>query len=298
MQKTVNDMFTMAQNYSQYPSDDASSSYFYSIFSTPDNAEKPFDKTGLLNYIRFSTGFFQVRDNSYGEFCSHLVAWSHIRLPSWQRVYDALCADYNPLENYDIRDNEHIKQKKHDEYNSSDIYTQEDASTHNLGDTLTNDDTRTDKLDNEHTEGEQTTNTAIKSTTVDDTTTTVAAYDSGDLVNSEKVHDEGTTTNPYDDNKTHSENSQDTSRDETIHDDKTQKDTLEEGSTYNTGSDRDISNIDDSKERSDRHQYKHGNIGVMSSQQLVQQEIDLALQNNIYEIITNDFKDEFCLLVY
>ena len=41
----------------------------------------------------------------------------------------------------------------------------------------------------------------------------------------------------------------------------------------------------------------HGNIGVTTTQQMTEQERNIA-NFNIYDIITNDFKQRFCLLVY
>lgn len=42
----------------------------------------------------------------------------------------------------------------------------------------------------------------------------------------------------------------------------------------------------------------HGNIGVTTSQQMLASELDLIPRLNIYDKIVNDFKAEFCLLVY
>lgn len=42
----------------------------------------------------------------------------------------------------------------------------------------------------------------------------------------------------------------------------------------------------------------HGNIGVTTSQQMLEQEIAVTDKLNIYDIITNDFKNRFCILVY
>lgn len=42
----------------------------------------------------------------------------------------------------------------------------------------------------------------------------------------------------------------------------------------------------------------HGNIGVTTSQQMLESEIELRNKYNIYDIIINDFIDEFCLRVY
>ena len=33
--------------------------------------------------------------------CAVVKAWSHARLASWTRIYDALTAEYNPIHNYD-----------------------------------------------------------------------------------------------------------------------------------------------------------------------------------------------------
>ena len=42
----------------------------------------------------------------------------------------------------------------------------------------------------------------------------------------------------------------------------------------------------------------HGNIGVRSAQELVEQEIALAAKSDLQQYIINDFKNRFCLLVY
>lgn len=42
----------------------------------------------------------------------------------------------------------------------------------------------------------------------------------------------------------------------------------------------------------------HGNIGVRSAQELVEQELTLAAKANLQQLIIDDFKRRFCLLVY
>lgn len=42
----------------------------------------------------------------------------------------------------------------------------------------------------------------------------------------------------------------------------------------------------------------HGNIGVTTSQQMLTAELDLAPRVNMYDVITRDFRNRFCLLVY
>lgn len=42
----------------------------------------------------------------------------------------------------------------------------------------------------------------------------------------------------------------------------------------------------------------HGNIGVTTSQQMLQSELDIAPKLNVYDFIINSFKNRFCLQVY
>lgn len=42
----------------------------------------------------------------------------------------------------------------------------------------------------------------------------------------------------------------------------------------------------------------HGNIGVTTSQQMLQAELDVAPRLDIYDWIAEDFKNEFCLMIY
>ena len=42
----------------------------------------------------------------------------------------------------------------------------------------------------------------------------------------------------------------------------------------------------------------HGNIGVRSAQELVEQELELAAKADLEDVIVKDFKGRFCLLVY
>ena len=48
----------------------------------------------------------------------------------------------------------------------------------------------------------------------------------------------------------------------------------------------------------DRKRREYGNIGVTTSQQMLQSEIELRQEWNMYDIILEDFKSRFCILVY
>lgn len=79
-----------------------------------------------------------------------------------------------------------------------------------------------------------------------------------------------------------------------------------DGSVYNTGTQKHIENGhrntindgDKSGNSSSTHTGRvHGNIGVTTTQQMIQSELELA-KFNIYETIADSFVQEFCLMVY
>lgn len=71
----------------------------------------------------------------------------------------------------------------------------------------------------------------------------------------------------------------------------TSRDQTESGHT--TG----VSNMD----RSNTHTRvfnRHGNMGVTSNQEMITQEMEMRAKYQIYEIIAQEFKDEFCIQIY
>lgn len=67
--------------------------------------------------------------------------------------------------------------------------------------------------------------------------------------------------------------------------------TTDSTNTRSTGS-------EDSNANSTHSGRIHGNIGVTTSQQMLEQELELAAKINTYDAIIMDFKRRFCLMVY
>ena len=107
---------------------------------------------------------------------------------------------------------------------------------------------------------------------------TVSAYDSN-LFENDKKNDVSTS------NETTSNTTTENIRTDNLNESKT-------GSSHNTRTD----NLKESY-TSNRHGRLHGNIGVTTSQQMLQSELDIA-KWNIYEQITDLFLNEFCIMVY
>lgn len=80
----------------------------------------------------------------------------------------------------------------------------------------------------------------------------------------------------------------------------TDGDTTENGSITNTETGKDTENENVNGGRSGRHTRTgraHGNIGVTTSQQMIQSERDLVVFN-LYDVIAESFIENFCLMVY
>lgn len=80
----------------------------------------------------------------------------------------------------------------------------------------------------------------------------------------------------------------------------TDGDTTENGSITNTETGKDTENENVNGGRTGRHTRMgraHGNIGVTTSQQMIQSERDLVVFN-LYDVIAESFIENFCLMVY
>lgn len=265
---TLNDMYIMAHDFADFEADgdNEERNELFDCFQTPDNEDVPFNKTAFMNYIQAYCGYFEVIYDSFEMFCSHLYSWTGTRLPSWQRMYDALCLDYDPLENYNLHERRHDKNKRNEEDHKETAFDQ----TANTTEEVTQ-----NTLDVNHDEynGESTTHTEEDAD--------IAGYDSGSLVDRDAKTSDTNYTEEHTDDQHNTE-------------DITKNDVTD----YTTHSDEVVDATQDEKKRLDQKQWHHGKTGDKSYAELIQEEIDLALQNSIYTVIGDEFKKEFCLLVY
>ena len=68
---------------------------------------------------------------------------------------------------------------------------------------------------------------------------------------------------------------------------------------FNIGEQTDSNGGAQQSKRSATHSGRiHGNIGVTMAQQMIQSELDLRAANDIVQIIVNEFKKRFCIMVY
>ena len=68
---------------------------------------------------------------------------------------------------------------------------------------------------------------------------------------------------------------------------------------FNVGEQTDSNSSEQQTKSSATHSGRiHGNIGVTMAQQMIQSELDLRAVNDIVQIIVNEFKKRFCIMVY
>ena len=265
-----------------------------------------FDKQTLLATIVTTGGRFEplYSDPEYFRFMS--AQWWNKWQRNFLKWFDALDIEYNPLENYDRAEEWHEDttdgSSESTEY-SSDTTLDHDGSYSKKGnDKVVEDD------DNEMQESGTTTvgthqNGTLRAPGVSGsngstTTNTVSAYDSS-------------TYQPHDRSETTLNRSEDTSNDTTETTTHGKKVTGKDDKTTTrnwgeSGSDAadDKTNVegtsatDKSFDRDFDHKGRvHGNIGVTTSQQMLQSELDLQLWN-VYQHIADIFCKEMLITVY
>lgn len=200
--------------------------------------------------------------------------WSRTRQAAWDHIHEALTAEYNLLHNYD-RSEEWTDTRNGTRTGSRNVDRDGD-NTHT--ETTSGGENKTVTT---HSEGENSNDTTVN----DEVTNQVIGYDSNDFVNHDKSTKVGNTVG--------------TSNTETDGTETTA------GTTTGSRNLRDVIDETDaetsSETNTDRATHSgrvSGNIGVTTSQQMIESELRLRLGYNLYDIIADEFKRRFCILIY
>lgn len=212
------------------------------------------DRTVLINNLLMECAEFECIYPAF-DFCKAAIGfWSKARLHVWQKLYDTMFFEYNPIWNKDGTITETRSKTYSDEKSGTVESTKGTTSSVEDG----------------------TASTRMLNVTTDDTTTTnqTAGFNSNSFVNKDK----SSVDHNYNDSETGSVQ-------------RSVSDTgSEEGSTTESGTTT-------GEESEEYTRTEQGNIGVTSTQQLIKEEREVAMFE-IDEVIINDFKKQFCILVY
>ena len=208
--------------------------------------------------------------------------WSKMNIFTWNRIFSAAQEEYNPIENYNRTELETIADDHTDTHSGNDVNRTTGTDSHQIseGGTTTNSGTDTRTLSSSGT----TTNSGT-----DTQTNKINSYDSGTLLD----HDQNLLQHGH--SVTDSNSGSDAlAHGHMITDSKTGTDAVTYGKTDTMTHGEIITHDGDVT----RNLHVSGNIGTMTSQQMLLQEIEVAAKMNVIKMIVEAFKERFCLLVY
>lgn len=250
-----------------------------SIFATGDDLCMFFGDYTMSTYV-----YNQGSISPSSDFVSTLLRYWDIRKSEYEKIKNAIIADYNPINNYNM-------EEKH---TGTDITANKHTGTDTTTDTHTGSDILAKTGNVENAKGTTQTNTAGITTTTTNGAVEVnsinltSAYDSNDFTN----HDKNTTTS--------GENTQEVinSGNDTIA--YSGKDTITNNLTDTTTYNNTLtSNIEyghsvDNTTTYDTLLTRVGNIGVTTSQQMIESEYVLRLKHSIIELFLTEFIRNYC----
>ena len=198
--------------------------------------------------------------------------WSRLNISVWNRIFSASKLEYNPIENYNRTEIETIQDDRTDSHTGTDSTIESKTQTNSGTDSTTENKTQTNSGTDSTTANSTETNSGT-----DTSTNSITAYDS----NTYKPHDKN--------DLSHGHTVSDNGSSSYIHghvvaDSGSSSITHGEVITH----DGDIT----------RENHTTGNIGVTTSQQMLEQEIEVSAKLNVIKMIVDSFKERFCLLVY
>lgn len=220
------------------------------------------DKQTTIGNILGECAELEVLFPDIPTFKNMIGLWSKLNFPTWDRIYNLALMEYNPIENYNRVETETI----------TDTRTESRTGTEEHTGTDTN---RTTGNDSNHLTGHSTethngTDTGINKTVGYDANT-LQLHDSNEMNYASNITSDNSATSTMTYGK---------------------QDTMTHGENIEKGEE-----IEHNGENV-RTNETHGNIGVMSSQQMATAEIELAPKLNVMSMIVESFKERFCLLVY
>ena len=245
--------------------------------SVPDGI----DKDAVINEILLQCSELEIIYTNIDTLKLAITVWSLSNQYRWKTLYKTMNLTYNPIWNVDAHESETFGQgRTHETTYDSTVETTYDSS-----DETTYDST----VETTYDSTVETTYDSTEEKTLDLTDTeSVKGFNSSSWSNSKQLEKDGTDTLEHTGKDTVDHTGKDTvdhSGKDTV--DYSGKDTID-----HSGKDTISERIDNGTTRT-----RTGNIGVTTTQKMIQEERDIA-EFSIISYITQQFKERFCLLVY
>lgn len=240
-------------------------------FALPERLEE--DRENIMDNVLLESAELELYYTDPDFLKEAIRVWSTKMIPNWNRILDALLAEYNPIENFDRHEEwsdtgtgQRSKQTRDSQVSAGNTRTDTNASaegqSRNNIDSTSNGQNNTEQLNS---------NTGMN----DPSNQGLVTHDKseGSTVNATADHSESTTSSG-------STNTSFSDTDTTMQ-------------TNGTGEETEINTSEGGHTG-----HLHGNIGVTTNQEMIEAEINLRRLYNIVDIIVDDFIKKFCLRVY
>ena len=240
--------------------------------------------------------------------------WSRLNVAVWERIFTAANLEYNPIENYNRTELETIADDRTDTHSGNDVTRSSGVDSRALTSTKTEthsgSDSKqlssTDSETNSGSDSRQLSSTGSETNSGTDTQTNkISGYDSGNLVDHDQnllQHGHGVSTTSSGSDATtygHVINKTGSGTDATTYGHViTEGGSGSDATTY--GKTETLTHGEQIVHDGDITKNSHisGNIGVTTSQQMLEQEIEISAKLNVMDMIVRAFKERFCILVY
>lgn len=292
------------------------------------------DKETLIDNILLETAELSVLYTDPDFFKFAVSRWAHKEFPVWKALYETIFYKYNPIWNKDGSVKETERQVRDLLVNNTRTKTMNNAvvdnTTENISDTDNTDESVNRNLVNNNvkTENENIENSKTGSNSTTETEVTNGTeYSGSDSTNKVSAYDnmlgfDNSTKNENTANKSTGENKVNvgTANNNESGESNTNRNGVETGNTsenvitdndrnynrdrstlnniINNGSESETTdNTDSGSIDVDTTKHEFGNIGLTTTQSMIESERNLV-KFNIYDLIIDSFKARFCLLVY
>lgn len=259
----------------------------------------------LVNMIVFQTANMEVLYPQPEIYQMAIGEWSKVKLPIWEKLWKTTQYEYNPIWNYDRTEERGYEDVRTEtEGIDGSLHRNIDVDGTDIG-TIDIQTTDTGTVDDDCHKSLAGTHTSHSTGNTDDNThgtseKKISAFNSSEYEPSEititeqNYHSEvvGEVEN-VDDEDTNSHSTQTRNLSGTNDTTRNLKSTSDTVQTDDASSDRELNERFTHTEKL----RAYGNIGVTTTQQMIEQEREVV-QFNLYEYIVREFKEAFCILVY
>ena len=235
----------------------------FDLMEIPEELDKP----TLIDNLLAETAELEVLYPNPVVFKNLLGVWSHKNIDIWNRLYATTQYEYNPIENYN----------RYETGSEDGTGRTTHSGTDTTADTTTFSGSDTDTIQRAEGGRDTVTGSDDKGHWVAGFNSTASGQNDG-LVKQTRDEDDVSTTTAY-------------GKTESVTETKTYGHAIQRAGNMTHGEQIATTN------EGSHELHAHGNIGVTTTQKLIREQRDIEVFN-LYDIIIEDFKMRFCVLVY